>query len=96
MCRSCADAPVVTALFPTVNCGNTARITWTEPDPTAIVDNYIVDCLSSKDEFTETVGPNVNSFEFVPDLFVTPYTCSVIARNADGDSPAGVASFITG
>ena len=92
--RSCPGAPNVTAIFPTSNCGDTARISWIEPDPDAVVDRYIVDCISEVDEFEIEVAGNINSYEFQPQG--TNYICSVVARNIDGDSPAGVAFFTAG
>lgn len=92
--RACPGAPNVTALFPTGNCGDTAIISWVEPDPDAVVNNYLVDCISEIDEFEVEVGGDVNSYEFQPQG--TEYTCSVVARNAEGSGPAGIATFVAG
>ena len=59
-----------------------------------MVESYIVDCISDVEEFKEEVESSVTSFEFKPQG--TKYTCSVVARNADGDGPAGVAHFTAG
>lgn len=92
--RACPDAPNVTALFPTGNCGDTARISWVEPNPNVVVTKYLVDCISETDEFEVEVGGDVNFYEFQPQG--TDYICSVVAIDAEGSGPAGIATFVAG
>lgn len=98
VCSACPSTPLnVEAVFPSENCGDSALVTW-DASSSGNVDTYVATCIGPGSPVTTEVSGSVTQAVVGP-LATNgeEYTCSVVAVNEFGTSPAGTAEpFTTG